>query len=223
MIARYQAIEQILSHLQGDDLLVSTTGMISRELFTLDDRPGNFYMIGSMGLASAMGLGLAVQAPHKRIFVLEGDGSAMMSLGTLPLIAPEAPPNLVHIILDNQIGFTTLPIHGRSTRYASDLAKGFSFPIIHVNADDPEACLAAVRLAMAYRAEYHDDVIIDLVGYRRYGHNEGDEPGYTQPLMTEAITLPQIACAITTTTAAASAASERRISVLANIAMQLPE
>ena len=93
----------------------------------------------------------------------------------------------VHIILDNQIGFTTLPVHGRSTRYASDLAKGFSFPIIHVNADDPEACLAAVRLAMAYRAEYHDDVIIDLVGYRRYGHNEGDEPGYTQPLATEAI------------------------------------
>ena len=94
----------------------------------------------------------------------------------------------VHIIVDNQIGFTTLPVHGRSTRYASDLAKGFSFPIIHVNADDPEACLAAVRLAMAYRAEYHDDVIIDLVGYRRYGHNEGDEPAYTQPLATEAIT-----------------------------------
>ena len=93
----------------------------------------------------------------------------------------------VHIIVDNQIGFTTLPVHGRSTRYASDLAKGFSFPIIHVNADDPEACLAAVRLAMAYRAEYHDDVIIDLVGYRRYGHNEGDEPGYTQPLATDAI------------------------------------
>jgi 2-oxoglutarate decarboxylase len=93
----------------------------------------------------------------------------------------------VHIIVDNQIGFTTLPVQGRSTRYASDLAKGFSFPIIHVNADDPEACLAAVRLAMAYRAEYHDDVIIDLVGYRRYGHNEGDEPAYTQPLATEAI------------------------------------
>ena len=93
----------------------------------------------------------------------------------------------VHIIVDNQIGFTTLPVDDRSTRYASDLAKGFSFPIIHVNADDPEACLAAVRLAMAYRAEYHDDVVIDLVGYRRYGHNEGDEPAYTQPVMTEAI------------------------------------
>ena len=93
----------------------------------------------------------------------------------------------IHIIVNNQLGFTTLPVHGRSTQYASDLAKGFRFPIIHANADDPEACLAAVRLAMAYRAEYHDDVFIDLVGYRRYGHNEGDEPGYTQPLITEAI------------------------------------
>ena len=102
MIARYQAIEQILSHVQDSDLVVSTTGMISREVFTLDDRPGNFYMIGSMGLASAMGLGLAIQAPNKRVFILEGDGSALMSLGTLPLIASEAPPNLVHIILDNE-------------------------------------------------------------------------------------------------------------------------
>ena len=102
MIARYEAIEQVLSHVQGGDLVVSTTGMISRELFTLNDRPGNFYMIGSMGLASAMGLGLAIQAPRKRVFVLEGDGSAMMSLGTLPLIASEAPSNLVHIILDNE-------------------------------------------------------------------------------------------------------------------------
>ncbi|MCH2512854.1 MAG: sulfopyruvate decarboxylase subunit beta [Chloroflexi bacterium] len=102
MIARYQAIERILSHIREADLVVSTTGMISRELFTLDDRPGNFYMIGSMGLASAMGLGLAIQAPHKRVFVLEGDGSALMSLGTLPLISSEQPSNLFHIILDNE-------------------------------------------------------------------------------------------------------------------------
>ena len=88
----------------------------------------------------------------------------------------------IHLVANNQIGFTTLPEDGRSTRYASDLAKGFSVPIIHVNADDAEACLTAVRLAMAYRAEYQDDVVIDLVGYRRYGHNEGDEPAYTQPL-----------------------------------------
>jgi 2-oxoglutarate dehydrogenase E1 component len=75
----------------------------------------------------------------------------------------------------------------RSTRYASDLAKGFDIPIIHVNADDAEACLSAVRLAMAYRERFHQDVVIDLVGYRRHGHNEGDEPAYTQPLMYERI------------------------------------
>jgi len=102
LISRYDAIGRILEHVRANDLLVSTTGMISRELFALDDRPGNVYMIGSMGLASAMGLGLAVRVPHKRVFVLEGDGSALMSLGTLPLVAWEAPANLVHIILDNE-------------------------------------------------------------------------------------------------------------------------
>jgi len=92
-----------------------------------------------------------------------------------------------HLILNNQVGFTTDPRDGRSTDYSSDLAKGFDAPIIHVNADDPEACLAAVRLAMMYREKFHGDMVIDLVGYRRYGHNEGDEPAYTQPLMYERI------------------------------------
>ena len=93
----------------------------------------------------------------------------------------------VHIITNNQIGFTTDPVDSRSTDYASDLAKGFDAPIVHVNADDPEACLAAVRLAMLYRERYHNDVVIDVVGYRRWGHNEGDEPSYTQPLLYETI------------------------------------
>jgi 2-oxoglutarate dehydrogenase E1 component len=93
----------------------------------------------------------------------------------------------IHIILNNQIGFTTDPREGRSTDYSSDLAKGFDAPIIHVNADDAEACLAAVRLAMMYREKFHADVVIDLVGYRRYGHNEADEPAYTQPMMYERI------------------------------------
>ena len=87
----------------------------------------------------------------------------------------------IHIIQDNQVGFTTDPQEGRSTPYASDMAKGFNVPIIHVNADKPESCIAAVRLAMAYRAKFHRDVVIDLIGYRRYGHNETDEPAYTQP------------------------------------------
>ncbi|MHB8393261.1 MAG: multifunctional oxoglutarate decarboxylase/oxoglutarate dehydrogenase thiamine pyrophosphate-binding subunit/dihydrolipoyllysine-residue succinyltransferase subunit [Candidatus Dormibacteria bacterium] len=89
----------------------------------------------------------------------------------------------VHIIANNQIGFTTEPMDGRSTRYASDVAKGYDIPIIHVNADDVEACLRAVRLAVSYRATFERDVLIDLIGYRRFGHNEGDEPAYTQPLM----------------------------------------
>jgi multifunctional 2-oxoglutarate metabolism enzyme len=87
----------------------------------------------------------------------------------------------VHIITDNQVGFTTDPEEGRSTPYAADMAKGFNNPIIHVNADDPENCVAAIRLAMAYRERWGRDVVIDLIGYRRYGHNETDEPAYTQP------------------------------------------
>jgi 2-oxoglutarate dehydrogenase E1 component len=89
----------------------------------------------------------------------------------------------LHLIADNQIGFTTEPADARSTRYSSDLAKGFDLPIIHVNADDPEAALSAVRLAMGFRRHFCTDIVIDLVGYRRHGHNEQDEAAYTQPLM----------------------------------------
>ena len=89
----------------------------------------------------------------------------------------------LHIIANNQVGFTTDPVDARSTRYSSDLAKGFDAPIIHVNADDPEGAIAAVRLAMAFRRRFAVDVVIDLVGYRRHGHQEQDEPAYTQPLM----------------------------------------
>jgi multifunctional 2-oxoglutarate metabolism enzyme len=89
----------------------------------------------------------------------------------------------VHLITNNQIGFTTDPDDARSTRWASDLAKGFDVPIIHVNADDVEACMSAVRLAFAFRQEFGHDVLIDLIGYRRFGHNESDEPAYTQPEM----------------------------------------
>ncbi|MGH7498478.1 MAG: thiamine pyrophosphate-dependent enzyme, partial [Gemmatimonadales bacterium] len=99
----------------------------------------------------------------------------------------------LHIITNNQVGFTTDMGDARSTRYASDLAKGFDIPIVHVNADDPEACLSAVRLSMAYRDRFHQDILIDLVGYRRHGHNEGDEPAYTQPRMYERIkSLPPV-------------------------------
>ena len=87
----------------------------------------------------------------------------------------------LHLITNNQVGFTTEPDDARSTRWASDLAKGFDIPIIHVNADDVEACISAARLAFAFRERFGHDVLIDLIGYRRYGHNESDEPAYTQP------------------------------------------
>ncbi len=88
---------------------------------------------------------------------------------------------VLHLIANNQLGFTTPPSQGRSTLYASDLAKGFEIPVIHVNADDPGACIAAARLAHAYRERFRKDAVIDLIGYRRWGHNEADEPSFTQP------------------------------------------
>ncbi|HLS08320.1 2-oxoglutarate dehydrogenase E1 component [Lentibacillus sp.] len=89
----------------------------------------------------------------------------------------------LHIIANNQLGYTTNQTDGRSTRYASDLAKGFEIPIVHVNADDPVACVVAVKMAYEYRQKFHKDFLIDLVGYRRYGHNEMDEPRATQPYL----------------------------------------
>jgi multifunctional 2-oxoglutarate metabolism enzyme len=105
----------------------------------------------------------------------------------LQSLAGYATGGTIHIIQNNQIGFTTEPQEGRSTPYAADMAKGFNVPIVHVNADDPEACLGAIRLAMAYRERWGRDVVIDLIGYRRFGHNETDEPAYTQPLMAATI------------------------------------
>jgi 2-oxoglutarate dehydrogenase E1 component len=88
---------------------------------------------------------------------------------------------IIHLIANNQLGFTATPEESYSTSYASGLARGFKIPIIHVNADDAGACIEAARLAWAYRQRFHLDFLIDLVGYRRYGHNEGDEPAFTQP------------------------------------------
>jgi thiamine pyrophosphate-dependent acetolactate synthase large subunit-like protein len=102
VISRIDAIKIIADHVDDDELVISTTGMISREFFVTQDRPGNFYMLGSMGLASSFGLGLALLNPNQRVVVIEGDGSTLMSMGTLALIASEAPPNFLHIILDNE-------------------------------------------------------------------------------------------------------------------------
>ena len=89
----------------------------------------------------------------------------------------------LHIIANNQLGFTANEIESRSSLHASDLAEGFEIPIIHVNADDADACLESIRTAFAYRQKFNKDFVINLIGYRRYGHNEGDEPRFTQPVM----------------------------------------
>jgi 2-oxoglutarate dehydrogenase E1 component len=89
----------------------------------------------------------------------------------------------IHLIVNNQIAFTTEPVDYRFTRHPSDMAKAIQAPIFHVNADDPEACVHAGRLAIAFRQTFREDVIIDLVCYRRHGHNEGDDPTFTQPLL----------------------------------------
>ncbi|NTV49753.1 MAG: 2-oxoglutarate dehydrogenase E1 component [Geobacteraceae bacterium] len=93
----------------------------------------------------------------------------------------------IHVVLNNQIGFTTLPRDSRSTCYATDIAKMLSCPIFHVQGEAPESALHAVDLAMEYRRTFHRDVVIELICYRRYGHNEGDEPAFTQPRMYQQI------------------------------------
>ncbi len=93
----------------------------------------------------------------------------------------------VHVVIDNQVGFTTNPENGRSAHYSSDVAKVLAIPVIHCNGDDVEACVRAMDIAIRYRQEYKRDIVINLLCYRRFGHNEGDEPAYTQPLMYEII------------------------------------
>lgn len=99
---RFEAIKTILDNLKEEDLALFTTGMISREAFSIKDRKTNFYMIGSMGLLSAVGLGISLSNSNKKVVIVEGDGSLLMSLGNVPMIGVFKPHNLIHVVLDNE-------------------------------------------------------------------------------------------------------------------------
>ncbi len=125
-------------------------------------------------------IAIPVQIHGDSAFMGQGINAETLNLSGLPAYFTGG---TIHIITNNQLGYTTLAEDSRSTLYASDLAKGFEIPIVHVNADDPVACIESIRLAFGYTQEFKKHFLIDLVGYRRYGHNEADEPSFTQPMI----------------------------------------
>jgi 2-oxoglutarate decarboxylase len=162
-------------------------------LVNLESNPSHLEYVGPVVTGATRAAQTTRQGPHAHRdvasavpIVLHGD-AAMPGQGVVPetlnlqALDGYAVGGTLHLIQNNQVGFTTDPDDSRSTRWASDIAKGFDVPIIHVNADDVAACVSAVRLAWAFRREFGHDVVIDLIGYRRFGHNEADEPAYTQP------------------------------------------
>ncbi len=168
-------------------------------LVNLESNPSHLEFVGPVVVGASRAAQTTRQGPHAHRdmssavpIVLHGD-AALPAQGVVPetlnLQALDGynVGGTLHLVQNNQVGFTTDPDDARSTRWASDIAKGFDVPIIHVNADDVSACIAAVRLAWAFRTEFGHDVMIDLIGYRRFGHNEADEPAYTQPAMYERI------------------------------------
>ena len=156
------------SHLETVDPIVM--GMVRAQQDQIDP-PGSFPVLSLLmhGDAAFAGQGIVAEC------LAMSDISGYRVGGT------------IHLIINNQIGFTTAPQYARSSLYCSDVAKTVQAPIFHVNGDDPEACARVARLAFEYRREFHKDVVIDMVCYRRHGHNEGDDPSYTQPLMYKAI------------------------------------
>ena len=161
----------------------------------LESNPSHLEFVGPVGIGATRAAQTTRQGPHAAQdtnaalpIILHGDAAfpgqgVVAETFNLQALDGYTVGGTVHLIQNNQVGFTTDPDDARSTRWASDLAKGFDVPIIHVNADDVAACISAVRLAHAYRQEFGHDVVLDLIGYRRFGHNEADEPAYTQPEM----------------------------------------
>ncbi|HKH19067.1 MAG TPA: multifunctional oxoglutarate decarboxylase/oxoglutarate dehydrogenase thiamine pyrophosphate-binding subunit/dihydrolipoyllysine-residue succinyltransferase subunit [Solirubrobacteraceae bacterium] len=164
-------------------------------LVRLESNPSHLEYVGPVVEGATRAIQTTRQGPHAHLdnnaaipVILHGDAAfpgqgVVAETFNLQGLDGYTVGGSLHLIQNNQVGFTTDPDDSRSTRWASDLAKGFDVPIIHVNADDVAACISAVRLAFAFRQEFGHDVLIDLIGYRRFGHNEADEPAYTQPEM----------------------------------------
>ncbi len=165
----------------------------------LESNPSHLEFVSPVAAGATRAAQTARQGPHAHRdtnaaipVILHGDASfpgqgVVAETFNLQALDGYTVGGTVHLIQNNQVGFTTDPDDARSTTWASDLAKGYDVPIIHVNADDVAACIAAVRLGFAFRQEFGHDVLIDLIGYRRFGHNEADEPAYTQPEMYQVI------------------------------------
>ena len=159
------------SHLEAVDPVVE--GMVRAKQDDLKDRVG-------LPREEAIDLALPVLLHGDAAFA--GQGVVMETLNLASLRGYRT-GGTIHIIINNQIGFTTSPEAGRSTIYSTDVARMTQLPIFHINGDDPEAAYRALQIALDYRQEFNKDVVLDLVGFRKLGHNETDEPSYTQPLM----------------------------------------
>jgi multifunctional 2-oxoglutarate metabolism enzyme len=156
------------SHLEAVDPVVE--GMVRARQDLIDD-PEAFSVLAVLIHGDAAFAGQGVVAETLNLSALRG-----YRIG-----------GTIHVVVNNQLGFTTAPAEARSSVYATDIAKMVQAPIFHVNGDDPEAVVRVARLAFGFRQRFHKDVVIDMVCYRRHGHNEGDDPSYTQPLMYKAI------------------------------------
>jgi 2-oxoglutarate dehydrogenase E1 component len=179
----------------------STIGPVGHTYVTMPPNPSHLEAVNPVVVGMARAAGTVTDSPGPPRFdgvltlpiLIHGDAAfpgqgIVAETLNLSRLGGYDTSGTIHIIANNQLGFTATPDESYSTSYASGLARGFKIPIVHVNADDPAACLEAARLAWEYRARFGLDFLIDLIGYRRYGHNEGDEPAFTQPLMYKRVT-----------------------------------